>query len=94
MYLRACSDGSVNQYYDLYLYCHMLSLTHASECHRRMPNEQVNDHFYGIILHYYMYGGGILYVLMVGVGLHKIHSQPGAPCRLNPPLLCSSYLGN
>ena len=22
-----------------------------------MPNEQVNDHFYGIILHYYMYGG-------------------------------------
>ena len=23
---------------------------------------------------------------MVGVGLHKIHSQPGTPCRLNPSL--------
>ena len=45
-----------------------------------MQNEQVNDHFYGIILHYYMYGGGY-YVLIGGggVGLHKFHSQPGAP---------------
>ena len=28
----------------------------------------------------------ILYVIMVGVGLHEIHSQPGALCRLNPSL--------
>ena len=33
-----------------------------------------------------MYGwGGVLCVLMVGVVLHKIHSQPGAPCEFNKP---------
>ena len=49
IYLRACSDGSFNHYHDLYLHCHMLSLTH-SEC--RMNRLTIT--FYGIILHYYM----------------------------------------
>ena len=70
----------------------ILILPHVltSECHCRMPNEQVNNHFkfYGIILHYLQYvcKWEILYVLIVGVFLHKIHSQPRSPCRLNPPL--------
>ena len=70
MYLRTCCDGSVNQYHDLYLYCDMLWLS----------NEQVNNHFkfYGIIFHYHMYGGRYYTCTNSGVGLHKIHSQPGA----------------
>ena len=44
-----------------YTYTYIATCFHSltpSEYHRRIPNEQVNDHFYGIILHYYMYGGG------------------------------------
>ena len=76
MYVRACSDGPVNQYHDLYLYCHMLSLTH-------LPNT-IGECLNNLALLYVW--RGILYLLMVGVGLHKIHSQPGTPCRFNPPL--------
>ena len=55
MYLRACSDGSVNQYHDLYLYFHMLSLTHASECRL---NRSLLWHNFALL--YVWLGGGIM----------------------------------
>ena len=64
----------------------ILTLPHAfthSRFRMPSPNEQVLWHNFGKKV----WWGILCYVLMVGVGLHKIHNQPGAPCRLNPSLV-------
>ena len=85
MYLRACSDGSVNQYTMTYI----LTLPHAfthSRFQMPSPNEQVNDHFYGIILHYHMYGGGYyMYYIMVRWASIKFTASQGPHVGLIRP---------